>query len=179
RVDDEAVRGDPGLAQRGERPVEPPSGRCAPRVLVDHVAARRRVHGREHRDQVVAGVSLPAHRVEQLVAGHRLVRDDEDVAQLRTVSSSGTGAPSKIACWAPGTPYSYGPPTTCGTVSKLKIGGGDETCHSIVSARQGFAGAGSPRAQETIMLYRKTSVEAPRKKDAIEMKKFRSAKRGA
>jgi hypothetical protein len=34
----------------------------------------------------------------------------------------------------------------------LKIGGGEVTCHSSVSARQGFDGAGSPRAQLQIML---------------------------
>ena len=46
-----------------------------------------------------------------------------------------------IACRAPGTPYSYGPPTTCGISSKLNIGGGDETCHSSVRACHGFASA--------------------------------------
>ena len=52
-----------------------------------------------------------------------------------------------IAWRAPGTPYSYGPPTTCGGSSKLKIGGGELTCHSSVSARHGLAGAIGPRAQ--------------------------------
>ena len=47
------------------------------------------------------------------------------------------------AC-APGTPYSYGLPTTCGISSKLKIGGGELTCHSSVSARHGFAGGDRP-----------------------------------
>ena len=47
-----------------------------------------------------------------------------------------------ITAWrAPGTPYSYGPPTTCGISSKLKIGGGEVTCHSSVIARHGFPGA--------------------------------------
>src|SRR4051794_15103022 len=54
----------------------------------------------------------------------------------------GTSAPFSTPCTAPGTPYSYGPPTTVGTASKLKIGGGDVTCHSSVSARHGLA---SPR----------------------------------
>src|SRR5262245_1711315 len=53
----------------------------------------------------------------------------------------------KIPCTASGTPYSYGPPTTVGTWSKLKIGGGEETCHSIVSARHGLAEARGPLRQ--------------------------------
>ena len=53
---------------------------------------------------------------------------------------------------APGTPYSYGPPTTVGTRSKLKIGGGEETCHSSVSARHGLAGARGPLRQLETML---------------------------
>ena len=52
----------------------------------------------------------------------------------------------------PGTPYSYGLPITCGISSKLKIGGGDVTCHSSVSARHGFPGAGGPYFHEWIML---------------------------
>src|SRR3954449_4305983 len=61
-------------------------------------------------------------------------------------------SPLRTACTAPGTPYSYGPPTTCGISSKLKIGGGDKPCHSSVCARHGFAPASGPRAHETIML---------------------------
>ena len=57
-----------------------------------------------------------------------------------------------IACRAPGTPYSYGPPTTLGTSSKLKVGGGEETCHSIVFARQGLDSARGPKRQLTTML---------------------------
>ena len=56
------------------------------------------------------------------------------------------------ACRAPGTPYSYGPPTTCGISSKLKIGGGEDTCHSSVRACHGFASAIGPRTQLVIML---------------------------
>ncbi len=57
-----------------------------------------------------------------------------------------------IACRAPGTPNSYGPPTTRGTSSKLKIGGGEETSHSIVFARHGLSPASGPHLQLTIML---------------------------
>ncbi len=59
---------------------------------------------------------------------------------------------SKMPWTAPGTPYSYGPPTTVGTLSKLKIGGGEETCHSSVSARHGLAGARGPLRQLETML---------------------------
>jgi hypothetical protein len=61
-------------------------------------------------------------------------------------------AGERIACWAPGTPYSYGEPTTCGISSKLKTGGGELTCHSSVIARHGFEGAGGPFRQLVIML---------------------------
>jgi hypothetical protein len=39
-----------------------------------------------------------------------------------------------------------------GTLSKLKIGGGEETCHSIVCARHGLAAAFGPVRHEMIML---------------------------
>ena len=52
----------------------------------------------------------------------------------------------------PGTPYSYGPPTTVGIASKLKIGGGDVTCHSSVSAFHGLDSAIGPPRHEAIML---------------------------
>ena len=57
-----------------------------------------------------------------------------------------------MPCTAPGTPYSYGPPTTVGMWSKLKIGGGEDTCHSSVSDFHGFADArGPPRQLETML----------------------------
>src|SRR3954454_7831960 len=58
----------------------------------------------------------------------------------------------KMPWTAPGTPYSYGPPTTVGTRSKLKIGGGDDTCHSRVRARHGFAVARAPVRHDRTML---------------------------
>src|SRR4051812_6604349 len=67
-------------------------------------------------------------------------------------AGAGTSAPLKTPCTAPGTPYSYGPPTTVGIASKLKIGGGEEPCHSSVSARHGFATARGPPRHEAIML---------------------------
>ena len=64
----------------------------------------------------------------------------------------GTSAPFSTPCTAPGTPYSYGPPTTVGIASKLKIGGGELTSHSSVRARQGLDSARGPPRQEAIML---------------------------
>src|SRR5205814_8981334 len=104
---------------------------------------------------------VPLDRVDQSLACDGLVRDDEDVppglaqactSSSWTSSSCAVRAPLKTACLAPGTPYSYGLPTTCGISSKLKIGGGELTCHSSVSERHGFAGARSPRVQLVIML---------------------------
>src|SRR4029079_13720249 len=124
--------------------------------------------------------------VDERLPRHGLVRDHEDVPGLghqreTTSSRSGTSArsPFRTAWRAPRTPYSYGLPTTCGISSKLKMGGGEDTCHSSVSARHGFAGAIGPRRHETIMLYRKTIVEAPSAKDATLMMKLRLPKRSA
>src|SRR5439155_18906342 len=126
----------------------PPGGRSA-RLLVDDVTAARLVHRAEHRhgQPPLSGVAL--HCLDQLPAGDCLVRDHEQPPQfLPTSSSSCCRAPFSSACRAPGTPYSYGPPTTCGISSKLKIGGGDDTCHSSVSARHGFPGASGPYRHE-------------------------------
>ena len=57
-----------------------------------------------------------------------------------------------IAWRALGMPNAYGLPTTWGISSKLNTGGGEETCHSRVSARHGLDGAIGPRAHELIML---------------------------
>src|SRR3954452_12504256 len=69
-------------------------------------------------------------------------------------AAAGTGASGflKTPWTAPGMPYSYGPPTTVGSSSKLKIGGGEETCHSSVSARHGFEPALGPPRQDATML---------------------------
>src|SRR5271157_6301746 len=95
-----------------------------------------------------------ADRIDQRPAAQRFVRHDQDRGHSRRSEWLGDKVPAatgltsagglKIPCTAPGTPYSYGPPTTVGTVSKLKIGGGEDTCHSSVSARHGFAGARGP-----------------------------------
>jgi hypothetical protein len=89
------------------------------------------------------------------------------------VASSPAGR--KTPWTAPGTPYSYGPPTTVGTLSKLKIGGGDDTCHSSVSARQGLASARAPVRHERTMLKTKTSVDRPSTNDDSEIIRFQPA----
>ena len=70
-----------------------------------------------------------------------------------SVSSPPISSGAKTTAWrAPGTPYWYGPPTTCGVASKLKSDGGDETSHSSVRPRHGFHGAIGPLRHEVIML---------------------------
>ena len=121
-----------------------------------------------HADDDAASPSRRASRLmrlEQLGAAERLVGDDEDRLHARSPptpsvvagvavdpAGAGTSAPLKTPCTAPGTPYSYGPPTTVGIASKLKIGGGEETCHSSVSARHGLATARGPPRHEATML---------------------------
>src|SRR6185503_2758804 len=124
-VDDEARGRDARGAERLQRLLQPAAGRRAARVLVDDVALARLVDGHEH-------VPLGSHAC--------------------TSSPCWTRSPLKTPCRAPGTPYSYGLPTTCGISSKLKIGGGELTCHSSVSERHGLAGAFAPKRQLVIML---------------------------
>src|SRR5581483_7618960 len=140
--------------QRAERAVEPAAGGGAARVLVDDVAGGGLVDGRHHDRADRAALGPPLHRLEQLARGQRLVRDDEHDGGPggHACTSSSTGCLPKTAWRAPGTPYSYGPPTTCGISSKLNTGGGDDTCHSIVFARHGFGPATGPRTQLVITL---------------------------
>src|SRR5581483_653278 len=122
----------------------------AARVGVDDIASLRLVHGRDDRDAEV--VAARGQRVPQRLRVDRLVRHDEQMGHTCTSSISRAFEGASTACCAPGTPYSYGEPTTCGISSKLKIGGGEVTCHSSVIARHGFAGAISPKRQLVIML---------------------------
>src|SRR5205085_11857387 len=119
-------------------------------VLVDDVPRGGRVDRCDHGDEV-AVPERTAQRLEQVAARRGLVGDHERVRHGARAPSR-ERSPLKIACRAPGTPYSYGLPTTCGISSKLKIGGGEETCHSSVSARHGFAAAAGPRAHAVSML---------------------------
>ena len=84
-VDDVPGSRDPGFAKARQRPVEPPAGGGAARVLVDDVALARRVHGRDHDDDRVGVGSRCAPR-RAAVAGDGLVRDDEDLARGRRSS---------------------------------------------------------------------------------------------
>src|SRR5436190_766849 len=150
RLDDVAVGRDAGLAQVVEGTVEPATRRRAARVGVDDVAPLRLVHRRDDGDVEV--VAAGCERVSQRLRVDGLVRDHEHVRHTGTSSISRALDGARTACCAPGTPYSYGEPTTCGISSKLKVGGGDVTCHSSVMARHGLAGAISPNRQLVIML---------------------------
>ena len=89
-------------------------------------------------------------------------------------------AGSKMPCTAPGTPYSYGPPTTVGTVSKLKIGGGEETCHSSVSARHGLAArprAAAPRGDHVVDEDQRAQAEHERRDRDDQVPASRTARR--
>src|SRR5205814_4396057 len=159
RLDDVAVGRDAGLAQVVEGTVEPATRRRAARVGVDDVAPLRLVHRRDDGDMEV--VAAGCERVSQRLRVDGLVRDHQDVRHTGTSSISRAFDGARTACCAPGTPYSYGEPTTCGISSKLKIGGGDVTCHSSVMPRHGFAGAIPPKRQLVIMLSRKTITDVP------------------
>src|SRR5439155_21744431 len=146
--------GDAGLSQRLQRGLQPAARRGTPRVLVDHVALPRLVDRRNHGHAQRPLLASPLQRVDQALPGDGFVRDHQHVPLLahRTGTSSVVRSPSKTACRAPGTPYSYGFPTTCGISSKLKTGGGELTCHSSVSDRHGFAAAAGPKRQLLTML---------------------------
>src|SRR5919106_1817432 len=156
-----AVRLDARLVQQRQRHPEPVLGRLVHHRVVDHVAVLGLVLGADHVHVDLVPARAGAHGVDQGLPRHRLVRDYEDA--LHSVGGgappppAGAGTPAgafslNTACTAPGTPYSYGPPTTVGTSSKLKTGGGDETCHSIEWARQGFPTASGPCRHEATML---------------------------
>ena len=84
-----AVRGDPGRAERGHHPVDAPSRRRAPRVAVDDVAGARLVDRRDHDRRDRPLIRAAPNRVEQLVPGERLVRDDEHALPSRSRSHVG------------------------------------------------------------------------------------------
>src|SRR5262245_20102861 len=152
---DEPMGRDAFVPEHAECAVQPPPCRGAAGVLVDDITTLGLVDGGDHGHAQVAVFLVPLDRFDQLAAGDRLVGDNEQMHQCTGTSSSAAAAvrsPFNTAWRAPGTPYSYGLPTTCGISSKLKTGGGEETCHSRVSARQGFAAAGLPRRMLITML---------------------------
>src|SRR6185295_7809499 len=145
-----------------EGSVEPSPGRRPTRVLVDHVAAGWLADRSHYCHLEVSRLLASLDCFDELAPRAGPVRDDAPVHQwLLTSVSVAARSPFRTAWRAPGTPYSYGLPTTCGISSKLKIGGGEETCHSSVSARHGLLSAGAPRRMLVTMLYRKTIVDAP------------------
>src|SRR5919201_6079261 len=149
-LDHETVGRGAFVVQHLQRPVEAPPGGGSARVLVHDVAALRLVDRTDHSDAELA-VTTPLDCLDQRPARDRLVRDDEQMHQ-RTCTSVAARSPFRTAWRAPGTPYSYGLPTTCGISSKLKTGGGEETCHSSVSDRHGLAAAIGPRRMLVTML---------------------------
>ena len=118
-LDDEAVRRDPRRPKLLERLVEPPPGGRPPRVLVDDVALAGRVHRADDRD-----LSRRRPALERLASARARrpsrSRPPGRGSMLAPPRAHPTRSPLKTACRAPGTPYSYGVPTTCGSSSKLK-----------------------------------------------------------
>src|SRR4029078_121242 len=128
---DEAVRGDPRVSKEREGSVEPSSGHPPPRVLVDDVAPGWLADRSQHSHLEVSRLLPALDRFDELAPRDGLVRDYEQGHQLLPPSVSvAARSPFRTAWRAPGTPYSYGLPTTCGISSKLKIGGGERTDHS-------------------------------------------------
>ena len=97
-VDDEAVGGDAVRPQQVEGLVEPAARRRAARVLVDDEAFSRRRDrtGDGDTDRALGGATL--ERLDEALAGDRLVRDHEHVRHRRTSSSSDVTASS--SCFA-------------------------------------------------------------------------------
>src|SRR6185437_1933091 len=138
-------------------------------LAVDHEAGGRPGLRHDQPEAHLAGGGALAPRIEQLLPAAGAIGDYQDFAHRASLSYSvclwttpeppaapptvaGTGAGANVPCTAPGTPYSYGLPTTVGMRSKLNTGGGEDTCHSIVSPRHGFAGARGPPRQLVTML---------------------------
>src|SRR5204862_142153 len=156
RMGDLAVRVDAGAAQLGDGTLE-----TAFRLRVG--ALGRVALRRDDQEAGVAALCALPDLVEQRLAEHGLVGDhqhvllsglvgDDQQVHQRTGTSSTVRSPFRTAWRAPGTPYSYGFPTTCGISSKLNTGGGDETCHSSVKDRHGLPGAIAPRRMLVTML---------------------------
>src|SRR5438067_35427 len=151
-LDDDAVCRDACGAKHAERLVEPAAGGRAARVVVHDVALARLVDGRDDSHLQVVSLALLLEQVDERLRSGCLVGNHDDMAHAGTSAVSCDREGARIACCAPGTPYSYGEPTTCGISVKLKMGGGELTCHSSVIARHGFDGAMGPFRQLLIML---------------------------
>ena len=149
-VDDEAVGRDPRLTQVVERLVEPAPGRGAPRVLVDDVPSRGGFTGQT---TVTWTGPASARRASALVRPRprpsRSRRRGRGHVSVRPSRARGLDAGRPVEHRVPRARDAVlvRAPTTCGSSSKLKYGGGEETCHSSVSERHGFASAFGPRTQ--------------------------------
>ncbi len=149
-LDHEAVCRDPTLVEHRERALEPSTGRSAPRVLVHDVAALGLIH-RADDGHAEVGAPCGARRRRSTRAGHCLVCDDEEVHQCSRTSAIRRGRlQDGVPCARHAVLIRL--PTTCGISSKLNTGGGDDTCHSSVSDRHGFAEARGPRRMLMTML---------------------------
>src|SRR5439155_25570276 len=131
-VHDLPVRLDADLAQLRERGRETVLRGVADRLVVHDVAGLRLVLRAHHRHVEGAGLlvrllGVLAHRVDQRPAPDGLVGDHQDAQRLlgHSLVPACSAAPAGVLntpCTAPGIPYSYGPPTTVGTSSKLNTG---------------------------------------------------------
>src|SRR6202161_1188227 len=140
-----ALRAAGSAARRGE----------SARLLRRRASARRRAASRRR----ASGWRLRALPSWAHSSAHSLgARTIPGLALAPADAVAGVGVGANVPCTAPGTPYSYGPPTTVGTLSKLNTGGGEETCHSIVIPRHGFFTARGPPRQLVTMWLRQTNV---------------------
>ena len=159
-VADFAGRLDPLAGDQRERQVDAHLRRFAHRLVVDHEARRGLALRHDQAEAHVALGRARAHGLEQLGAAERAVGDDEDLlhrvalrhslgaratpAPAPTVAGVGVGA--KMPCTAPGHAVLVGTADDRRQRSKLKIGGGEETCHSSVMPRHGLPTRAGRRA---------------------------------
>ena len=124
--------GMPACPERRDEPVDAAPGGGAPRVPVDDVAGLRdrspgatttaRIGPCSARRRTASRSSTPTS--VSLATTRTTARVDRRLELAHTCASC-SAPPRSTACFAPGTPYSYGPPTTCGISSKLNTGGGE------------------------------------------------------
>src|SRR5262249_28985089 len=133
-LDDDSGRMHALAVEQVERLVEAAPGGRAAGVVVDNVTLPRAGYPRDRRHLAVAPRRIGGDEVCQRLRRGRLVRGPSDRLHAGAWAVSCVRAGARIACCALGTPYSYGDPTTCGIWVKLKVGGGELTCHSSVSA---------------------------------------------
>src|SRR5262249_1842801 len=109
---DASVGRDAGLAERSKRPVEPPAGRRAPRVLVDDVPGSRIAHrcDRDDPDRSSRGTALDGF--DQLAAPHPLTAAPPPSARALPRAR---GGPTRGGARAAGPPTPHAPPAPGGS----------------------------------------------------------------